>query len=508
MKLKLPTLSLNRIIIIAIIICTLLKISLVNRGFLFLPDEGRYTQSGKALQALSQGNIGDAVTFIHSIQGRPFSAILHMIPSALQFITAGSTESSEIFSPQNSFWIFIYNFIIYCLILYMLYKIVRHYSNETYALFAVLIYGCLDSSFIYLRHALCYESALLLFLYVQYCITLNQKSPFLIGILNASAYLIYPGYILLFIFNGLFIVFQAFKQNKFIYKSFIFTLGILATFVFEELFSRLGKIYFLDSSITLSGTVKLGDFEDTFKFLYQFLTEVEGLRGYGLILTFILFPALLSLKKNTYSNDTKLELMFMFGTSIFLYCLYAFNGYYLRNSVYYARITHQFIPLLVLIYTISIYSLKQPKLIIMLGVVYIAFYIPAIVSFAKLVYPKDMEYNYPVQSRILKHYEYQQKFYTVNHRKIEYNSKDSLQLKLNELNTIKSKTYLTLNQAFYLPTDTLFYYKKFEIPQDFTLISDYPHPIQYIGYQFEGHNAQSREYLKTFNFRLSVYQKN
>ncbi len=513
MKSLLNFLSLKNVLIFFIFIVSIVKVPLANKGFLFFPDEGRYTQSGKALKALSEGKFNEAVTYVHSVQGRPLSAILHMIPSALQFITAKSTESSEIFSPKNSIWIFVYNIIVYIFLLFIIYKLVTFYTNQELGLLAALIYATLDSSFIYLRHALCYETALAAFLWVQYLIAKNEKSAIVLGSLNFCAYLIYPGYVLLFLFNSMFFIFKAFQFNKFVKRSTQFLLGILFTLAIAEAFSRIGSISFLSSSKTLSSTVKLGDFSQTFVFLFQFLTEVEGLRGIILIAGFISFPIILLLSKNMINHHLKNEFLFTYFGSVFLYCLYAFNGYFLHNSVFYARITHQFIPFLILLLCVLIFiSIESKKYIkpiyIVLSVCFTLLYTPSIWAFYQLEYPKDIEYQLPTNANIYKGYEYDKKFYTINHRKIEYNSKDSLEYHPNlEVHSQSKPMFLTVNQAFFIPTDTIKYFRKIPIPKHFKEIFNKPHPLMYVGYQFEGHNLQSRKNLQLFQMRLKIYSK-
>ncbi len=503
-------LTLKNLLFLLIFIVSIAKIPLANKGFLFFPDEGRYTQSGKALKALSEKNVSEAVTYIHSVQGRPLSAIIHMIPSALQFVTAKSTESSEIFSPQNSIWIFIYNFLIYLLLLWSIYKLVEFYTNQNLGLLAVFIYASLDSSFIYLRHALCYETALAAFLWVQYLIAKNEKSALFLGSLNFCAYLIYPGYVLLFLFNSLFFVFKAFQINKFIKQSSLFVAGILVTLAAEESFSRIGNVSFITSSMTLSSTVKLGDFSQTYVFLFQFLSEVEGIRGIILIIGFVLFPAIIVFSKQAMNHQLKQEFLFVYVSTVFLYCLYAFNGYFLKNSVFYARITHQFVPFLILLLCILLFQISQSTkylshISMALILCYSILFFPSLFAFYNLEYPKDIEYKLPQNATIYKHYEYEKKFYTINHRKIEYNQKDSLEFKISASKEAINPHFLTVNQAFYIPTDTLQYFKNFSVPKNYKEIFNVPHPLMYSGYQFEGHNLQSRKYLQQFQMRLKVF---
>ena len=122
------------------------------------PDEVRYCQSGIAFQDLSHFKLVAAVKAIASTQGRPADAILNLFPITLQYITA-HIFNLNYYESQNSYAVFVCNFIIYCLILLVHYRFSKLLLYDSYLAFAsVVLFSTLTNSYLYLRHALPYES--------------------------------------------------------------------------------------------------------------------------------------------------------------------------------------------------------------------------------------------------------------------------------------------------------------------------------------------------------------
>ena len=141
-----------------------------------------------------------AVKAIASTQGRPANAILNLIPITLQYITA-HIFNLNYYESQNSYAVFVYNFIIYCLILLVHFRFSKLLLNDSYlALASVVLFSTLTNSYLYLRHALPYDTSLLIFYLVIYKIviyvkedSLSFKKSFLAGTCSFFGFLVYPG---------------------------------------------------------------------------------------------------------------------------------------------------------------------------------------------------------------------------------------------------------------------------------------------------------------------------
>lgn len=117
----------NYILIICIVLITAIKINLMGVGFMSAnSDENRCTSSGVALRDLSEKNFRTAIHTLFYTSARPGEAIIKIIPNAVQVLTA-RTFNLWYFESKNSYPLFIFNFIIYCLILIVHFKISKLY---------------------------------------------------------------------------------------------------------------------------------------------------------------------------------------------------------------------------------------------------------------------------------------------------------------------------------------------------------------------------------------------
>ena len=318
------------------------------------------------MQHLSELKIGAAIKDIFSTQGRPADAVIKIIPNAMQYVTA-NIFSLNYYESKNSYPLFIFNFIIYCFILVIHFKLSYLLLKDNFlALISVLLYSTLTNSYLYLRHALPYDMSLLIFYLAIYKIaiyteenSLSFKKSLLIGIFSFLGFLVYPGYFPLFIV-GLFILFfnNLSKQNilkKIYYSSYYILGGLLCLFIFEKIGRLVGRSYILDA-IGLSKTITQGSFEESFVFILKYLFEVEGLTGIILLISlFIFFIIMLYQIKN--KRFKQYSLISLLGIALLgMYLAYAFAGYFLHKVVFYGRLLHQYLPFICIF---SIYAINE-----------------------------------------------------------------------------------------------------------------------------------------------------
>ena len=294
-----PQNALKYLLITSIVLITIIKLNLIGTGFLAFPDELRYCQSGRALQHLLEFNIGAATKEIFSTQGRPADAVIKIIPNGIQYVTTNIFRLNY-YESINSYPLFIFNFIIYCLILIIHYKLSYILLKDTFlALISVLLYSTLTNSYLYLRHALPYDMSLMIFYIIIYKIvlytkesSLSNKKSLLIGIFSCLGLLVYPGYFPLLIV-GLIILFcnNLSKQNtsaKIRYANYYILGSSLCLFVFEKIGRLAGRSYILDAK-GLSKTITQGSFEESFVFILKYLFEVDGITGIILLIGLSIF---------------------------------------------------------------------------------------------------------------------------------------------------------------------------------------------------------------------------
>jgi len=259
---------LNYLLITIVVLITLIKLNLIGTGFLAIYDEIRYCQSGKAVQNLLELKIRPAIRAIYFTQGRPVDAILKLIPITIQYITANIYKLNW-YESDNSYPLFFYNFIIYCIIIYIHFKMSKLLLNDSFlSLISVLIFCTVTNSYLYLRHALPYDMSLLIFYLVIYKIviytnenSLSFKKSLITGICSFMGYLVYPGYFSLFMVSLFIFLFNNISKKdiiKRLYYSGYYVLGsILCLFICEKIARRVGTSYILDAK-GLSKTITQG----------------------------------------------------------------------------------------------------------------------------------------------------------------------------------------------------------------------------------------------------------
>lgn len=398
--------QLNYLLITIIVVITVIKLDLIGTGFLAFPDELRYCQSGIALQHLSELKIIAAITDIFSTQGRPADAVIKIIPNAIQYVTANMYRLNY-YESINSYPLFIFNFIIYCFILFIHFKLSYLLLKDTFlALISVLLYSTLTNSYFYIRHALPYDMSLLIFYVAIYKIvlyteddSLSNKKSLLLGIFSCLGFLVYPGYFPLLIV-GLFILFcnNLSKQNffsKICYANYYILGGSLFLFIFEKIGRLVGKSYILDAK-GLSTTITQGSFEESFVYIIKYLWGVEGVTGIILLIGLSIFfiTMVYQFKNKTFKQFSLISLL---GISLLgMYLAYAFAGYFLHKVVFYGRLLHQYLPFICIfsIYAINGLSLKITRknqlILCAISIIFIVNYALNIKNLSSVTYPRDI----------------------------------------------------------------------------------------------------------------------
>jgi len=420
---------LKYILITIIVLITAVKIHLIGSGFLAFNDEVRYCQSGNAFQDFLELKLRAAITAIYFTQCRPVDAMFNLIPITLQYIT-GNIYNLNYYESHNSHIVFIINFVIYCCIILVHYKLSKLLLKDSYlALISVVLFSTLTNSYLYLRHALPYDRSLLILYVVLYKIiiyteedSLSFKKSLIIGICSFLGLLVYPGYFSLFIVCLFLLLFNN-VSKKIIFKRIAYSgyyiLGsILCLFIFETISRKVGKSYILDA-IGLSKTITQGSFEESFSYIFKYFIEVEGLNGIIIIITLPLF-CLIMLYKNI--NQTYKEFSPIMLLSIAIignYLAYASAGYFLHKVVFYGRLLHQYLPIICILSIYSINELlikitRKPKLILnVISIIFIINFGFSFIKYSSYVYPRDIVWQLIKANNsnaVIKTFEYEDRF--------------------------------------------------------------------------------------------------
>jgi len=478
------------------------------------PDERRYLMAWSALKHLMQGDLPGFSLAVFSAQGRPGEILLKIIPAILQFIT-GKIFGLDFFETKNFYVVFLYNFVIYVLILWLLYKIfLLVFRHRDLAIFGVLIYSLLLNSYVYLRHLYPYDASLLIFLFVLYHLFklffnkkhILAKQAFIFGSLSFFAFLVYPAYNLSFmaLFGVfLFVLFQKNRNDlkKNIFIAFSYVVGSLSVLLFFELFSRVGGSSYIHNAMTLSTTVTQGDFWDTPTFLFRYLLAVEGFLGYVFLLVFLLGVFMFFRLARSKEDKDRIVLVVLFSYT-FLYLFYVVLGYFFHNATMYARILHQFFPIWILLLLYILINIKFVyRYISMLSIAVIAvvFFVFQVHNYLKISYPRDVYWTY------LRAYPRQQIIEIAEDEQSWSNLPQKIYVKPDEM---RNDSIISVNTFYFFPMDSSKLYRVYQVGAKQKLIFDKLHFLNFKAYQFEGYNLKARKLIDSMQLHIKLYKPN
>jgi len=507
---------LNTFVFICIIIITISNLNLIGEGFFGLVDEFRYAHSRKAITSALDRDFMQASKELFSTEGRPGDAVIKIIPNAIQFISGKILHLTNIEGKiyYNNTWpLFIFNYITFLFILFFHYKLSKHiFQNTMFTLLSVLVYLSLTNSHLYLRHALPYDTSLLILYYVVYKIIilidtnrLTFINSFLLGSLSYFGYLVYPGYIPLFLASALILFFYHFKTDQFFLKfkaGFLFAMGsVVCLFVFEGL-SRLGSGSYIDDALRLSTTIIQGSFEESFSFLFKYFLQVEGITGIFLILFLVLFIALLfyDISRNKLRNNSTITTLFLI--IFFVFVSYASFGYFLKKFVFYGRLLHQFFPFICIfsIYALRkiIFSFSYYKLLVVLtAIIFIVDFAYKFIEYRSYAYPRDIEL------KILKSGKFSDINYFCEYEHCRNIFPNYVSKEFNK--NINGDSITLINFCYFAPVYDVTTSKPFKSGTYSFLVFSKPHFLKFKAYQYEGFNIEERNNIDQMDLKLKIY---
>ncbi|NDI99868.1 hypothetical protein GWA97_12330 [Flavobacterium sp. LaA7.5] len=502
----------SKILLIAIVLVTLAKLSLIGEGFMTFPDEARYMPSGKVLENLAHFDIKEAAANLNKTQGRPGETLIKTIPSALQYASA-ELFGMETYESANSYPLFLFNFTVYYLILLQLYNIAKLLlKDKVLALFSVLLYCCLINGYIYIRHTLPYDCSLLVMSYVLLQVlkttmnnTFSTKKMLLLGFIAFFGYVIYPGYVLLFGLVFIILITNKLNKNNLLKRikyGMFYTVGSIICLLLFELIARIGDTSYIQDSITLSKTITQGNFEEGFSFLFKYLYYVESINGIIISIGLLLFAGILLYNVFIGRKVTDIHLLFIVTAILFL--LYASNGYFLHKMIWYGRLLHQFFFVLTIITAYAFGHISQNisyKKIVLSSISGIAIvtFIINLIEYKSYAYPQDVAWSVIKQNP-----EYNLEGvceYPSHVNMIQYAQEK------NNRNNRGSNQLIIVNGCYYYPLNNRKLHQEYTPENNMKLILNQPYFHNYKGYLFEGCTSEEREMYKELNLAVKVYKK-
>lgn len=510
--------STKSILLLTIVAVTVIKLSLGGSGFLALQDERRYEKSAKAIQCLSHADTKGFLFEIFSTKGRPGETILKIIPNVIQIFTA-KIFTLNLYETENSYPLFIFNFLIYCLILILHFKCSTILlKNTDLALLSVLMYSCLTNSYLYIRHAVPYDSSLLILYFSFYRALVYQQRKnsstfqyFKLGAVTTFGYLVYPGFFPLVFLTGLIVLLYN-PNEEVLYKRFknlcSLIIGGASLIVFFELLSNFGGKSFLSTSRELSSTINQGSFEETLSFIIKYLFEVEQINGILVLSGLLVFYIFLFKRmKSIFTEPTLLTLSIL----TLVYTLYGCAGVCFHKVVYYGRLMHQYYPficiaLLVPLANTTISFQKRTFLYLGIAGVFVFSFCFNFQQYRQYCFPRDIGWKYiNIHGRTFLNSICE---YKGGESQIPSGTERAKKPKYVDKRTASFLFYNIINGCYHDRFDSV---KKNDISYVVkygTLLEKHSAFYCFKAYQYEGYNVAERKTIDSLGINIKVYGLN
>ncbi len=521
---------LKYLLVASIIIITIIKLGLIGPGFKANDDDNLYTTSGTALKYASELKIDSAINSIFLTKGRPASAIVNLLPNAIQYVTA-CIFKLYYYETKNNYPLFLHNFIIYCFILLLFYKIAKFLLKDTLlSLLCVLIYCTLTNSYIYLRHAYPYDASLLILLYVLFKTFKYEKNEsltsfksLLLGLISFFGFLVYPGYFTLFLVCFLFFFFNCLSKANILKKTqyaFFYFLGSIICLFLFEVASRLGGRSLISDSLWLSKTIDNGSFEESFSFIIKYLYSVEHINGVIIIIGLVLFCIILIyqimpyikekilnkpiLNNNFLKNNS--DLLLLGSLVIVIFLAYASSGYFFHKMVFYGRLVHQYILFFIIFAIFSIKFLldkitrKRNLILFLISIIFIIQFSVNFLTYKSLGYPRDIVWDLSKKydlKKIKSVFEFDDLDSQIE--EVIYHSRGF------ERKNLLPNNIIILNFFPYYCPYPFSEYHPYTPEKNYHLIAVKPHFLTFKAYQFEGYGIMERKNLDKINLQIKIY---
>lgn len=471
--------------LVFLIFLTIFRLSLTNNGHLYWPDEGRYTHALSAVHHLEQKQLTQTIKDIFSGDPHPGYYILSMLPTMCQF-QAMKWHWTNPFSPHFFDIPSIFNAMITLMISFLFFLILTTLTQKPWlAICGTVIYSVLINTNLYIRHLLPYDAALCIFLFALFFIIkkkevsrLNATTAIMTGILSAYGFITYSGY---YVFVCILAVTIFTCSQKKILMTSLHLLSAGITLCMVNSISNLAGVSFFENNHNLSTTISQGSFEEGYRFIFQYLIEIEGLIGGMLVLLFLIYVI-------GYLRKEKIFTQAILFSALGGYLFHATMSVYGHRFVFYGRLLHMYIPFLVLgaillINRIKTQKLQQGAVIILLGLSAISCvrYMP---RYAKLRYPRDL-----ILTELTK----------FKGQDICYITEITGQGKC----TGSQPKIIAINFTHLFPIPEK--QRSIDIPKEMSLAKEWDHPLNFKAYSFEGFNIGERRLLEKRKYQMKIY---
>ncbi|MFW6303085.1 MAG: hypothetical protein ACOC2L_00570 [Candidatus Sumerlaeota bacterium] len=386
----------HRLLLMIILFIGIMKVGLLfSDGSMYKTDEGLYWNAiaaGTSLRWLD----GDVYlsNLFDRYWHRPSYVAFYSFPALAQSLlhTHNLNELNWLHFHKSFFHLTpqLTNICVSILMLLGLYLLFRRLGeSKKFSIVCILGYSALFNANAYLRHLFPYDLALAFHIWslVLALPPLHSHRPsvracLFSGVLAGLGFSSYQGYYLLVPVAALLLLFP-FK--RFPRREAIFSFSFFSVIAFWEILSRFYATSFISQCLWLSRTVNLGDYKEGFIFMPEYLLVAEPLAGIVLLSGFAIGLC-------HGFKGTNLRGRVLLTSLLLAYMYYGVQVFFLKNTVFYARLLHMYFPFLVYAAFLSLKLLKsrlikQRVMLCIIAVLFIHF-ISWYVPYFRQEYPK------------------------------------------------------------------------------------------------------------------------
>ena len=480
----------------------LYRVGLLGRGTQSIGDELLYYHAPVALELLLRGEGGAALAQLDHSLGRPGQMLLALPPAAVQLLLHGAL-GLPVACPDSLLVPALQNVLLSLLGAWALHCVARRLLlAEGPALCVTAIYGLLASANMYVRHILPYDAALSLGLCALALALREARGPrpdLTTGLVLGSAYACYPGYwalppVVLAAVAARPASGVAGRARALVWVGLG---GLLVALACELAAAAAGRSY-LGSLRALSGTIRLGSFEEAWRFLPRHLLATQGPWGAALLLLGLACPLGLALRRGRRAPVTLLALLAAAGLCYLLHG--ALSAW--EKMVFYGRVVRLYHPFLVLAAVGTACVLPRPlrraaQVVLLLCA--LAGFLRFALPYQRLAYPRDVLYREGVWT--LRQPPERMLYEFPPFRPIQSPpgwSRGGQRYR-------EEPRLVLVNFAYFAPVLAA-EHQAFHPPPGARLRFDGPHFLAFPAYGFEGHAPAERQALWSFAPRIQIWE--
>jgi hypothetical protein len=335
-------------IAIVLAVVGLYRFSLVGRGVMSIPDEQMYFKAGLALSELRARHLGPAVAHLASNFARPGSAIIQLVPAALQAIPFAYGVPTS--NPRSLMIPVAMNVTVTLVTLWVFWRVslILFGGGDGPAAIAAAIYGLLLNSNVYVRHVLAYEPAMCLGMIAVWMAVSQPGSGRLalaIGVVSGLAMTVYPGYYGFALVPGAVLMTARDAERSRLSRGVMFVTGAALVMASMAVFCWIGSVNYLAEARRTSRLIVQGSFAEGFSFVPRYLVEVERLSGVLLLVGFAAWLCRLAVERARGERVRPVQWLVLAACGGWLW--QASGAYFAHAMVLNGRLTHPWMAFLV-----------------------------------------------------------------------------------------------------------------------------------------------------------------